>query len=400
MKIVKMDNKARGITYKDNKIVFVNNALPGEDVDIKIILDKRKYSVADVSNYNIKSSKRIKPKCKYFGFCGGCQLQHLSYKNQLEYKVNYLNEIFKSLNIKIKKIHYSEEYNYRNKITLKTKEKIGFYKLNSNDIVEINNCIIADKNLTSKIKYLNKLDSGLVKEIILKSFGNKNMLVINGDNNISVEEIKNYFDCVYINNNLVYGKRIIANINNIKYLISPNAFFQVNIKIASKMFKHIKNICTNIKSKNILDLYCGCGSISLYVADIAEKVLGIELNESSIKDAIENMKLNNIKNVSFICDTTDNVKEIDNFDTLIVDPPRNGLSKSLIGKIIDSKIKNIIYVSCDPVTLKRDLEYLNTYYKIKSIEAFDMFPQTHHVETITVLERKEVNERSNENKHI
>ena len=388
MKIVKMDNKARGITYNNNKIVFVNNALIDEDVDIKITLDKKRYSIADVKKYNIKSCDRIKPKCKYFGFCGGCNLQHLSYENQLKYKLDYLNDMFKPLNVKISKITKSDEFYYRNKITLKVNNKIGFYEINSNNIVEVDNCIIADKNLKDKIDILKKLDTNSINEIILKSFNDKTMIVINSKTDkIKIDVIKDYFDTIYINNKLVYGNRMIATIDNIKYFIAPNAFFQVNLKVARKMFKHIKNTCIKYNAKNILDMYCGCGSISLYISDICNKVLGVEINEQSIKDAIENKKINDIRNVEFICDTTDNIEKFDDFDTIILDPPRSGLSRNLINNILNSKINNIIYVSCDPVTLKRDLQSLSSNYNIREIEAFDMFPQTYHVECISVLEK-------------
>ena len=384
-----MDNKARGITYNNNKIVFVNNALINEDVELKIILDKKNYMVADVLKYNIKSNDRIRPKCKYFGLCGGCNLQHLSYEKQLEYKLKYLNDMFKSLNIKVAEIIRSDEFGYRNKITLQVKDKVGLYKLNTNDIVEINSCMIVDKNINNKLKHLERLDITDINEIILKSFDNKTMIVINSNkDNIDIDNIKDYFDAIYINNQLIYGNRLLATINNIKYLISPTGFFQVNLSVAKKLFDYIKKICIEHKFKNVLDMYCGCGSISLYIASVTNKVLGIELNESSIKDANKNKSINNIRNVDFICDTTDNIKNIDDFDSMIVDPPRSGLSKKLRDKILKSDIKNIIYVSCDPATLKRDLDILKEKYEILNIKAFDMFANTYHVECVCVIKMR------------
>lgn len=389
MQIVKMDNQGRGITYYNKKIVFVNNALPNEDVDISIVLDKKKYSIANVDKYNKISNKRIKPKCKYYGICGGCQLQHITYNDELEYKANYLNDIFKTLNIKINKIISDNNYNYRNKITMKTtNNKIGFNKLNSNQIINIDKCLLANKNINEKLQWLQELNLNNLKEIILKTFNNKSMLVLNGCNDIKIDNIKTDFDAIYINNTLVSGNRIIASINNIKYYISPNAFFQVNINIATKMFDYIKKVCKEIQASKVLDLYCGCGSISLYISNTVKHVYGIELNNESIKDANLNKKLNNINNVDFKCDTTDNITNIKDFDTLIIDPPRSGLSKNVINKILKNKIKNIIYVSCDPITLKRDLTRLECIYNIETITAFDMFPNTYHVESVTTLKLK------------
>lgn len=385
MMISKMDNKGRGITYYNNKIVFVNNALLNEDVEINLILDKSKYSVANVSKYNKASENRLKPKCPYYGICGGCQLQHMSYEEQIKYKINYLNDIFKPLNISINKIITSKQFNYRDKITLKINNGIGFYKINSNDLINIEKCDIADKVINEKIKYLKNLDLNNGDEIIVKSFNNKSMLVINSKKNIDLHQIMPHFDTIYLNNKLISDKRIIATIGDIKYFVAPNAFFQVNMEITEKMFNYIKSICQEYSAKNVLDLYCGCGSISLFIADSVKNVYGIELNQSSINDAQGNKKLNNIDNVNFRCDTTDNININSQVDTLILDPPRSGLSKKVKDKIISAKVKNIIYVSCDPITLKRDLLSLKEKYQIKSIYAFDMFPNTYHVECVCVL---------------
>ena len=151
------------------------------------------------------------------------------------------------------------------------------------------------------------------------------------------------------------------------------------------MFKYIKKICVNKKVERILDLYCGCGSISLFIADSVKYVHGIELNEQSIRDANDNKELNNITNVDFSCDTTDNIKDITSFDTIIVDPPRSGLSKKVIFNLEKMKVKKIIYVSCNPSTLKRDVELLKSY-SIKEMEAFNMFPGTKHIECLCVLD--------------
>lgn len=389
MLIQKMDNQARGITYHNNKIVFVNNALPKEDVEIFIVLDKKRYSVARVTKYNKTSVSRIKPKCKYYGICGGCQLEHISYQDELEYKKDYLNDIFKVLGIKIDKIISSNDYGYRNKITFKVdNNKIGYNKLNSNEIISIDKCLIANNLINEKIKYLGLIDKNKVNEVIIKSFDNKVMLVLNGENNIDISKLINHFDTIYINDKLVCGDKIITTINNTKYYIAPNSFFQVNNSIAEKMFNYIKDMCKKNNASRVIDLYCGCGSISLIIADIVDYVYGVELNKQSIIDANENKLLNNISNVEFKRDTTDNIENISRFDTMIVDPPRSGLSKKVINKILSSNIKNIIYVSCDPITLRRDLLLLKNKYNIDSITTFDMFPNTYHVENVCTLSIK------------
>lgn len=389
MIINKMDNKGRGITYYNNKIVFVNNALPGEDVEIKIILDKKKYSIADVIKYNKKSKLRIKGLCKYYNVCGGCQLQHLSYQDQINYKKNYLNELFSQINIKIKEIVHSNQFNYRNKITLKCEKKIGFYKLNSNKIINIDNCLIANNRINAKLKMLHELiNTNNIDEIIIKTFNEKTMLVLNGKEiNTNLNNILDLFDTIYINDNLIKGQKLIATIDNIKYYVAPNSFFQVNLNITEKMFNYIKKICND--SNYVLDLYCGCGSISLFIASKVKFVYGVEINKQSIKDALENQKINKIENAFFKCDTTNNININNKFDTLIVDPPRSGLSNIVINKILNSKIKKIIYVSCDPITLNRDICLLKEKYDILDICVFDMFPNTYHVESVILLQKKD-----------
>lgn len=388
MEILKMDNQGRGITYFNGKIVFVNNALTNEDVDIKLTLDKKKFSVADVIKHNKVSPLRIKPKCKYFNVCGGCQLQHLNYKNQLEYKKDKLNNIFNKLGINVDEIVSDTDFYYRNKLSLQIKQKVGLFKINSNDIVNIDECIICKKLINEKIKILNKLDLIKIKKIVLKTFENKIMIEIIGFEDLDLEGIYDKFDTIYLNNNLIKGEKIITKIGCIKYYISPDAFFQVNPYITEKMYNYIKNLCILNNSKYVFDLYCGCGSISLYIANDVDKVYGVEINKESIKDANKNKLLNNINNVSFKCDDTNNIFINNNVDTIIVDPPRSGLSKLVIKKILEKNVTNLIYVSCDPMTLQRDLMILNSKYDIKSIKAFDMFPNTYHVECVALLVRK------------
>lgn len=386
MEVLKMDNKGRGITYYNNKIVFINNALPSEDVDITLILDKKRYSIANVKNYIQKSKDRIKPKCPYFNNCGGCQLQHLSYKKQINYKFTTLKKEFNKIGIDIvNKIIFDKDFYYRNKLTLQVNNNIGLYSINSNDIVNIEKCIICDKLINEKIKYLKLIDTKKCQQIIIKSFNEQVMLVVIGDNDIILDQIIPYFDVIYVNSKKIKGDKLIANIGNIKYYISPNTFFQVNPYVTYKMYNHIKNLCINNNSKNVLDLYCGCGSISLFISKFVDYVYGIEINSQAIKDANDNKKLNKINNVSFECDDAGNITISNKFDTIIVDPPRNGLDKRIIKQILENKIANIIYVSCNPITLIRDLELLLNKYNIKDIQPFDMFPNTYHVECICHL---------------
>ncbi len=357
VEIYKLNHQGKGITYIDNKIVFVNNVLPGEIVNIKILKNNKNYMTAEVMNYIKTSPERIDNKCIYFGKCGGCCFDNVHYNYELEFKENKIKEIIKkytSINVKkINNIVKSEkEYNYRNKATFKIKnKKLGYFKELSNDFIEIKNCLLCDEKINKKLseKKLNK-----VSEKIIKSF----------DRYIKFDKCK--------------------------FKVSQNSFFQINTNQAINIYSKINDYIKTLKDPKVLDLFCGVGSISIFISESSKEVLGIEINEGSIKDAIKNIKLNNIKNVNFISyDVNKIINDIDFVpNVVIVDPPRSGLDKILIENLLESNVKDIIYLSCDPMTLARDLNLLNKKYEVISITPYDMFPKTFHVETLTFLKLK------------
>lgn len=397
IEINSLDHEGRGIGKLNNKIVFIENALPGEIVDIKIINEKKNYIEANVSSYIKKSNIRIKPQCPFYEVCGGCDIMHISYLDQLKFKEDKIKNIInKYLNndIKINKIVKSDdELFYRNKTTFQIKEGIGLYKKNSYEIIPIDKCIITNRKINDAIEYLNKLDLKYISKIICKTNDNELMIIIETNNkNLNIEPIKPIADSIYlkIKNEyiLVYGnKNIYYTLGNYKYLVSPDSFFQVNNNTCLKLYNKIKEYVG--RNKNILDLYCGTGSIGIFISE-NNNVIGIEINESAIEDANINKEINNIDNIKFICG--DSGKKIYNLnfnpDIIIVDPPRSGLNKETINNILKFKAQEIIYVSCDPMTLVRDLKILNEYYDILEITPFDMFPNTKHIENVVLLKRK------------
>ena len=210
--------------------------------------------------------------------------------------------------------------------------------------------------------------------------------------NVEKEVVLNNFsdiDVIYLNDLLIKGEGFIQEeILGKKFNISSKSFFQVNTKVCSKIFEKVRNY---IKDKNyisVLDLYCGTGIIGIIISDLVKSVVGIEVVEQAIVNANSNKELNNVKNISFICDKVENrINEFKDIDLIIVDPPRRGLDNTSINSILNIKPKEIIYISCDPNTLVRDLKLLSGGYDIKSISIIDMFPNTYHVETIVFLGR-------------
>lgn len=396
IEITSLDHNGRGIGKIYNKICFVENSLPTEIVEPKIIKEKKNYIEAEVGKYIKKADNRIESPCPYFDKCGGCDLLHINYKDSLNFKQEKIQNICnKYLNKKIKLNKIIEcDYNfyYRNKVTFHVKEKIGFYKNKTYDLIPINCCMIGDKLINKSIEKLNKLNLKNINKIVCRTANNKLMIILETkDEKIDIDCLKEIAASIYIKNNdnykLVYGEKYITEeLDNFKFLISPDSFFQINKNICLKLYRKIKEYVKD--SSNILDLYCGTGSIGIFVSE-NKKITGIEINKYAIEDAIKNAKLNNIENIDFICGESgkklNNIK--DNYDTIIVDPPRSGLSSEAIHNLFRLSPQKIIYVSCDPMTLVRDLNDLMKEYNIIEITPFDMFPNTKHIENLVLLKK-------------
>lgn len=395
VKIDKMDNFGRGITYINNKICFVENALENETVEIEIIKEKKKYSEAKVLNILTKSKERIKAACPYSNQCGGCNLNHLKYQeeNKLkEEKIKSLTEKFSNLSKDIvENITYHDEYNYRNKIVLHGKNnELGLYQQSTKSIVKIERCLLVNNKINKIIKILNKINENIEEVTIKTSNDEKNALVDIKGTIKSNQELLEIVNVLIINNQILTKEKAIkTNIGPYQFLESSNSFFQINKTLTEELYNYVKLKVQEQKPNKVLDLYCGTGTIGIYISNFANEIIGIDCNESNIKDALKNKALNQLKNINFICNKVEN--EIENFkdiDLIIVDPPRKGLDEKTKKHLKIINPKTIIYVSCDPVTLIRDLNDLENNYIIKTIKPFNMFPRTYHCESIAVLERK------------
>ena len=393
--IIDENNEGMGVTRINNKVVFIPFTIRDELVDFNIINELKKYNIGKLNNIIEKSINRKDSECPYYYLCGGCNLMHMNYSYQLDFKKRkVINNLKHIANIDVSNIDiiYDKDFNYRNHIILSLEgKKIGFLKDNSNEVIDIEKCLISNDKINNKIKeirkFINKYDTN-IKRISIKAYDEILINIESNDFNLINEfndVVKN--DALFINNNYICGKeKIEITFNNYKYKVSAKSFFQKNTNMAIKLYDYIKdNVDSN---ENILDLYCGVGSIGIYVANKVKSVLGIEIIEDAVNDAIYNLKLNNIKNIKFISgkveDNIDNIKDI---DTIIVDPPRIGLNNRAIENILKINPNKIIYVSCNSTTLARDLKYLSNY-NISNIKLFDLFPNTHHCESITVLERR------------
>ncbi len=446
IEIDSITNRAEGVGRVDGFTVFVPQAIPGDIVIAKVISKKKSYARALIKK-TIKSSKdRVEPFCKYYYQCGGCQLQHLDYEKQLEYKKQQVIDTFERIG-KLKDFVVNDVIGmetpklYRNKSSMpvsgeKGNLSIGFYKPRSHELVDIKECLIQENIINEIISYIrNLLDEAKVEpfdenkmqgvlrhivirvaphtqEVLITFVVNEKYKNIADFNEISKDIIKKYNQVkgglLNVNtqkSNVIFGKRniILSGKNKItdisfgkKFLISARSFYQINGIQTKKIYQVAINMLDLKGNERIIDAYCGTGTIGIILADFVKEVIGVEINKAAIEDAKRNSIINEVKNISFIQSKAEYaIPEIINEgykpDILVVDPPRKGCDELLIEMILDEKIEQILYISCNPATLARDIKQLvDGGYKItKNIQPVDMFPHTSHVETVVLMSRVE-----------
>lgn len=380
------DEIGNGITRIDNFVVFVPYALKDEKVSIRITKVNKRFATGKIEKIITKSDRRECVKCKSFNECGGCSFLHLSFFEEKKKKIDFINKLF---NTDIKKILTNNEYNYRNKATFHVKDgKVGYYSENTNDLVEFDYCLLLDNRINEIYNTLKNMKLCDISEVVIRTSKSSVMVIFKGEiEEFDYEDLVNSIkiDSIYLNNKLIYGSAyIIEELGSIKYSIYPNAFFQVNTENMKIMYDKVKEYAGS--GDKLLDLYCGTGTIGIYLKDNFREVTGIEVNKEAILNANINRGLNNLTGINFICGDASIAKN-NNYDVIVVDPPRSGLSKKVIDFLNKSNAKTIVYVSCNPKTLKRDLDLLDKYNMTK-LECINMFNKTKHCEVITALERK------------
>ena len=387
--INKFDHFGRGLGKLNDKVIFIDKALPEEIVDAEITNEKKNYQEGKIVKIIKESDSRVKPICPLFNKCGGCNFLHTTYETEKNFKLEKGIELLG----KIDNFYETKELNYRNKVTLHIKDnKIGLYQENSNNIIEIDYCYLLDNTINKVIKDLNKIDFNNYEatRVIIKANNNKTLLDI--DSNIDNDFLNtfNYVDTIISNKKVVKGKGFIEEvIDNKIFKITSEAFFQVNKEGLENINRVIKEFLYNKSINNVLDLYSGISLWGILVSDKVKEVTSIEINKEACLNAKDNIKKNNINNIKVINgDVKDYIDRFNNIDLVIIDPPRSGLDKKTREYLKKINSKYIIYVSCDMQTLKRDLCELTEIYKINSINLVDMFRGTYHCESIVILERK------------
>lgn len=443
VEIIDNGYNGEGIAKINGFTVFVPNAIKGEVVKILIVKVLSSHAFGKILEIEKKSKFRQEIDCATYKRCGGCDLRHIKYEQTLKMKQNAVQALVnKTLKNKIEvkeTLGMENPFFYRNKaqypvgVNKDRNPIIGVFANRTHEVIPIKNCLIQNPKSEAIAKFIlefikeknisiynEKTGRGFFRHIVIKVGIKTNeimcIFVINGKKfpyeDELVEKLKqNYPEIKTIvkninmkNTNVILGQENINLYGNgyiedvlgeYKFKISPLSFYQVNPKQAEKLYNLGIEMAKVSKEDTVFDLYCGIGTISLFIAKYAKKVYGVEIVEQAIKDAKQNAKINNIENVQFIAGDTKIVLEDLIYkkgiiaDIVIFDPPRKGLDNNSINNILKIKPKKIVYISCNPATLIRDLALFEKLYEVKTIIPVDMFPFTKHVECVSVLQLKQ-----------
>ncbi len=436
VKIEGYDVNGYGVAHIDNKVVFVEGACKDEVVIAKITSPHKKYAFAVCERILEQSNDRITPACPYFELCGGCDLMHIDYNVEKQIKENKVKQTLKAFkDAKYNNIISNDKiHGYRNKVMIPfTIDEdgdtlYGFYEKNSHDIISIDKCLISDDKTNDIMRFICRYLSifhisiydetthtGLFKEVMIRHTAlNEYMVVLITTKDYDFTNLVNYLNnefpeikSIYLNINSVKtnvvlsnefkllsgNKTIIEEILGLKFNVSPSSFMQVNHDQCENLYSEALRMAKLNKNMNVIDAYCGMGSITLNIAKDVNHVYGIEIVDAAIQNANTNKELNNISNATFIsgkCE--DEIKKLVNkekIDVIFFDPPRKGCDIEFLKTVIEMKIPTIVYISCNVATQARDLKILeDNGYEVLEVTACDLFPRTSHVEVVTMLELK------------
>ena len=432
--IESFDVNGYGVCHIEGRVVFVEYALEGEEVIIKITNIHKKYCFAKAIKVLKASPHRIMSLDEINNLAGEADLIFVDYETELKIKENKVKNTIKSSNYKFNNIISSDnQYNYRNKTMMPFQMRngdviYGYYSQKSHDIVETKNDSLANPKV-SDILYLikrylvlfnvsiydEKTNSGIFREVMIRNnYKNEFMIVLVATKKIDfsrliemlTEEFKE-IKSIYLNVNskntnvvlsdeyyLLYGNKAInENILGLTFEVYPASFLQVNHNQCEKLYSEAFRMANLNKNMNVIDAYCGIGSITLNIAKNVNHVYGIEIVEDAILNANNNKRTNNIDNATFICGPCEKeikkLANLNNIDIVFFDPPRKGCDVEFLNTIIEMKISKIIYISCNVATLARDIKVLEENgYELKEVTPVDLFSKTSHVETICVLSKK------------
>ena len=418
---------------ESGKVLLVEGAYPGEKVLVRVTRDKKDFAFAKAVEVIKAHPKRKAPPCRYFGVCGGCHFMDMDYEEQLRLKKEMVMDSLKraSIDVEVEDVERSGQgLQYRSKVELtavmhKGKVELGFKKRYSHDVVPVKGCKLASDKANKIIDFLPKLleafdvwvydfrrKKGMLKHVVIRhAFSTDQVMVIFVTKTesfpqgkalakklaskfgwvTSIVHVMNSKDSVVLRGpyRTLYGEGVITEEYDWEtYQIPPTAFFQSNYYVSKKLLDFVYSSLQLTGKERVLDLYSGIGFFSMRIALSAKKVVGVESSRISYKASLANANINQRKNAKFVnMEVEDFLKESEEkFDAVVLDPPRGGMDRQALMKLASLRPRRIVYVSCNPPTLARDLKALKEAgYTIERVKSFDMFPQTFHVETVAVL---------------
>ncbi|MBM5612250.1 23S rRNA (uracil(1939)-C(5))-methyltransferase RlmD [Listeria seeligeri] len=435
-----LTHDGNGVGKIDGYPLFIPNTLPGEKVTAKIIKLSKNYGFARMENLEVVSAERVEPPCAVYSKCGGCSLQHLSYVGQLAFKRNQVEETMKrigKLNVEVKEtLGMENPWRYRNKSQVPVgfvngKLTAGFYQKRSHEIIDMSTCLIQSEQGDFAVQktrevlakygtepYDEKTGKGDIRHIMTRfahTTGQLMLVLVTTKDRLPFKEeiIRDLTEQLALTSivqninpqktNVIFGDRtktlwgkdiIEDTIHGIRFAISARSFYQVNPLQTEVLYQQAIEAAELTGEETVIDAYCGIGSISLCLAKKAKHVYGVEIVDQAIQDARANAELNNLSNTTFETGKAEEViptwyKAGIVADVLVVDPPRKGCDEKLLQTILAMKPKKVVYVSCNPGTLARDMKILSDGgYEANLVQPVDMFPMTTHIEAVTVLNLK------------
>jgi len=428
--IEKLVFEGKGLSRSNNgQVIFTKKSVPGDELEISPVNEKKSFSDGKIDKIVTASPFRIKAKCPHFEVCGGCDHQNIALKDQLRFKDDIFHEVLTRAKVETKILPIisgsDTEFGYRNTmrffLTLDKEGKLSLAMHDAADyrrLIEIDHCdLISEKAnlvLNSLVDFLNKnventssfsqikIREGINTDSIMLELFTSSEFLPNKDKIIdfvgTLPDIKSFYHSTIRNDNIDQARRkllggsaiIFEKTGKYSFQISPESFFQTNSFAMENLYDVIKEMAEIKMGESVLDLFCGAGTIGIYLSMFAKKTTGIDIVQSAINDANANAKINKVINCEFICDSADHflLRNKAEFDKIIVDPPRTGLTSYAVEMISKMKFRKLIYISCNPATFARDVKLFETFgLKLKKVQPVDMFPQTYHIECVGVIEK-------------
>lgn len=443
-KVIDLTHEGHGVVKIDRYPIFIPHALINEQIEYKIIKVKKNFAIGKLLEIHEASEDRVTPPCVYYQKCGGCQLQHMTYRAQLDMKREQVVNLFhRKAGFDRTTIHdtigMETPWHYRNKSQIpvgknKAQETVmGFYRQRSHDIIDMDECLIQDdihNEVMNKVRdWLNELQvsiynerkkKGIVRHVVIRAGHHTGeLMVIFVTNGRKLKQSQTLVDRLVatfpnitsIKQNInqthsnvimgdesvtLYGKdQIEDTLSDVRFKISDQSFYQINTSQTEKLYQKAIDYAALSGEETVLDTYCGIGTIGLYMAPQAKHVYGVEVVPEAITDAKENATINGYQNTTFVCGKAEEVilgwqSNGIKPDVVMVDPPRKGCDETFLDTLLALKPQKIIYISCNPSTQQRDALRLSSNYDLVQITPVDMFPHTTHVETVAQFVRKDV----------